>query len=67
MIIGGIVGGLAGSDSADFGAGYQAGQQASQQFFITYGKHVLSIEILVWLILSYFGILPGTSKYKRKN
>ena len=67
MLVGAVVGGLAGSDNADFDAGYKAGQRASEQFFITYGKHVFSIEVLMWLVLSYFGILPGTSKYKQKK
>ena len=65
MLVGGIVGGIAGSGTGDFNEGYGSGQQASLLFFAKYGNYVHGIEVLIWLVLSYFGILPGTSKYKK--
>tara|TARA_B110000093_G_C12736307_1_gene312434 strand:+ start:107 stop:406 length:300 start_codon:yes stop_codon:yes gene_type:complete len=65
MIIGGIVGSIAGSATTTYEAGHQAGQQASIEFFGAYGVFIIIAQLIVFSALSYFGKLPGVSKYKK--
>ncbi len=65
MFIGGIVGGFAGQDAHGFNDGYAAGQHASLAFFHEYGRIVFLGVIVLWLLMCFFGILPGTSEYKK--
>lgn len=72
-IIGAIVGGLAGAGKANpeagfagnFEAGANAGAQATMEFMHKYGLFVLLFQILLFVILCYFRLLPGVSKYKK--
>ena len=72
MFIGGIVGGLSSPDlptNATFQQTYQTsfdkGRSSSIEFFNQYGRIIFAIELIIWLALSYTGILPGTGKYKK--
>jgi len=67
MVIGGIVGGFAGTNTVTFQEGYDAGGKAAQDFFRQYGHIVLGGETVIWLGMSYFGVLPGTGKFKKKK
>jgi len=66
MLVGAIVGGFTGGSGTTFQEGYNAGAIASANFFENYGQIVFGIELVIWLGLSYFGILPGTAKFKKK-
>ena len=65
MLLGGIVGGMAGAETANFGAGRAAGRNASLEFFQNYGRYVFIGELIIWIVLSVSGKLPGTAKYKK--
>lgn len=69
MIIGGIVGAAAGAGGStqSYEAGFSAGRAASIAFFQKYGVYIFVFEILLTGTLSFFGILPGTGKFKRKK
>jgi hypothetical protein len=67
MIIGGIIGGITGSQTNSYGYGYNAGYAASTSFFNKFGIYIMIIQILLTAILSFFGILPGTGKFKKRN
>lgn len=47
------------------GAVFDAGLKASINFFRYYGFIIFVIQFLLTLFLSFFGVLPGTSKFKR--
>ncbi len=64
-IVGAIIGAMAGSEVTTFSEGYAAGGQVVSKFMSKYGHYVNLSAIVIWLILSVLGILPGTSKYKR--
>lgn len=65
MVIGGILGAFAGVGEASYEGGYAAGHIAAQEFFQNYGLIVLAVQVLCWLSLCIFGLLPGTGKFKR--
>jgi hypothetical protein len=67
IIIGGIVGVIAGTSTQSYDAAYEAGQLASIIFFQKYWLIVLFFQILFTTVLSCFGILPGTGKFKMKK
>ena len=69
MIVGGFVGGIASSQlgNAGFDQGYQVGQDSARRFFELYGGIVFIVAAIIWLVLCFKGILPGTSKFKRKK
>jgi len=67
FIIGGVVGGIAGASANNYAAGSAAGREAGVAFFHKYGLIVLIIQILSTAVLSLFGILPGTGKFKRNK
>jgi hypothetical protein len=64
MIIGAVVGLTTVTATADFQTAKEAGARASREFFFTYGGIVYPLELLAWLLLSIFGVLPGTSRLK---
>jgi hypothetical protein len=72
-IIGAIVGGIAGAGKANpeagfagnFEAGANAGAQATMEFMHKYGLFVLLSQILLFVVLCYFRLLPGVGKYKK--
>ncbi len=67
MIVGGFIGGFSASNKPPmtFDQGYDVGKNASQQFFYTYGQIVFLAEAIIWFILCFKGVLPGTSKFKK--
>jgi len=65
MLVGGVVGGMAGAGTGGFEAGKTAGEAAANEFFSAYGLYVFLGEILLWIVLCFFGKLPGTSKLKK--
>lgn len=64
MFVGGVVGGFA-QTGGDFQENYNAGAEAAKTFFDQYGGIVFGGEICVWLALSFYGVLPGTAKFKK--
>ena len=72
-LVGGIVGAIAGAGATDpqagasgnFQAGANAGRQATLDFMYKYGLFVLFSQIVLFIVLCLFGILPGVSKYKK--
>ena len=64
MIIGAIVGGIAGSATNTYEEGYIAGQNASIEFFQDYGLFVIAGQLILFSVLAFTGMLPGTTKYK---
>jgi hypothetical protein len=72
-VIGAIVGGIAGTGKANpeagfagnFQAGANAGAQAVMEFMHKYGWFILLFQILLFVILCYFRLLPGVGKYKK--
>ena len=72
-IIGAIVGSIAGAGKANpeagfagnFQAGANAGAQAAMEFMHKYGWFVFLSQILLFVILCYFRLLPGVGKYKK--
>ena len=72
-IIGAIVGATAGAGQADpnagfagnFQAGANAGAQAVMEFMHKYGLFVFLFQIVLFVVLCYFGLLPGVGKYKK--
>jgi len=65
VIIGGIVGGIAGAENSSFEEGQIAGARASTEFFQNYGLFVLIGQLGLFTALSFAGLLPGTTKYKK--
>jgi hypothetical protein len=51
--------------SAMIGAIVGEGAQVSMDFTVPYGRFVLIGQVLLFVALCYFRILPGISKYKR--
>jgi hypothetical protein len=74
-LVGGIVGGIAGAGVADpqagmsgnFQAGANAGRQATLDFMRKYGLFVFLSQIVLFVVLCFFGLLPGVSKYKKSK
>ncbi len=65
IVVGVIVGAMAGSNVTTFEEGAVVGEAASVAFFSAYGQFVYVGELVLWLLLSVLGMLPGTAKYKR--
>ena len=65
MIIGGIVGAFAGASTKSFEEGYNAGRVASIDFFQKYGLLIFLAQVILTLLLSVIGFLPGTGRYKK--
>ena len=66
MLVGGIVGGFTSTGTAtNFKEGYEVGHNSSLAFFQQYGRIVFFVELVIWLALSFKGILPGTAKFKK--
>ena len=65
MSIGAIVGGIAASGSENYEAAFIAGQNASINFFRNYGLFVLIGQLVLFVVLAFAGLLPGTTKYKK--
>jgi len=65
IAIGGMIGAFAGAGATSYDEGFASGQAASIAFFQRFGGLVLAFEVILTLVLSWFGILPGTAKYKR--
>jgi len=71
-VIGAIVGSIAGAGKANpeagiagnFEAGANAGAQAVIEFMHKYGLFIFLSQILLFVILCYFRLLPGVGKYK---
>jgi hypothetical protein len=66
MIIGAIIGAIAGAATHSYEAGYISGREASANFFHQYGILILLLQIFLTAALSFYGILPGTGKYKKE-
>jgi hypothetical protein len=75
MVAGGIAGGMAGNQvqtagldmAGAFEAGQQAGAQAAQELMANHGGKIFLAEVIIWLVLLVLGLLPGTTKYKKKK
>ncbi len=67
MIIGGIIGAIAGVEAQNHEVAYAAGYAASIAFFQQYGRIVFAFQVTFTALLSFFGILPGTGRNKRKK
>ena len=65
MIIGGIVGAFAGASTKSFEEGYNAGRTASIDFFQKYGLFIFLAQIILTVVLSVAGFLPGTGRHKK--
>jgi hypothetical protein len=64
-LIGGVVGAIAGASTTSFEAGQSAGYHASIDFFRKYGVIVFVVQVLSFIPLCLFGLLPGVRKYKK--
>ncbi|HDQ03110.1 MAG TPA: hypothetical protein ENN23_00830 [Deltaproteobacteria bacterium] len=67
MIIGSIIGAIAGVEAQNHEMAYSAGYAASTAFFQQYGRIVFAFHAAFTALLSFFGILPGTGRFKRKK
>jgi hypothetical protein len=67
MIIGGIMGAAAGISKYSYGVGYSAGHTASAAFYRKYGFVIFGVAILSTALLTTYGVLPGTGKFKRRK
>jgi NADH:ubiquinone oxidoreductase subunit 3 (subunit A) len=73
--IGAIVGGMAGASkentnagmSGNFEAGYNTGAHATMVFMHKYGLIIFLFQILIFIVLCVFGLLPGVGKYKKQK
>ena len=65
IVIGGIVGAIAGATMHSAQGGYAAGREVSANFFQQYGTLVLLLQFFFTAALSFYGLLPGTGKYKK--
>lgn len=63
-IIGALVGVLSGSSDASVEDAYAAAAAASNAFFERYGLAVILSVVAFVTTLSWYGMLPGTGKYK---
>ena len=71
--IGAMIGGISGTGKANpeagfagnFQAGANAGAQAAIEFMHKYGWFIFLSQILLFVILCYFRLLPGVGKYKK--
>jgi hypothetical protein len=63
--VGMFVGGFAGSTVTGFNEGAAAGANATKSFMQQYGQIVFFGEVIIWFVLCFFGILPGTGKSKK--
>jgi Na+-driven multidrug efflux pump len=70
MLVGGIVGmfvgGFASSNTSGFQEGHSTGRNAMKEFMHQYGQIVFLGDVVIWFLLCFFGILPGTGKPKEK-
>ncbi|MHB8348162.1 MAG: hypothetical protein ACYDHM_13505 [Acidiferrobacterales bacterium] len=66
IVVGAIVGAIAGGHTTTYAAGHVAGQVAAAEFFQSYGRAVLGVEILLTVALSLLGLLPGTAKFRKR-
>ena|SRR2546425_2961852 len=64
-LIGGVVGAIAGASTTSFEAGQSAGYHASTEFFGKYGVIVSVVQVLAFIPLCVFGLLPGVRRYKK--
>lgn len=64
-LIGAVVGAIAGASTTSFEAGQRAGYHASVDFFHKYGVIVSVVQVLAFIPLCVFGLLPGVRKYKK--
>jgi len=67
MLIGAIVGAISGAATHNVDAAYISGREASASFFHQYGILVLLLQIFLTAALSFYGLLPGTGKYKKSE
>jgi hypothetical protein len=67
FIIGGIVGFIAGTGTTTFEAGALAGQRASSEFFNQNRWIVLGVQISIFAILCFYGVLPGVGKVRTRE
>lgn len=44
-----------------------AGELASENFFSQVGSIILVVQVLIFTVLCYYGLLPGVSKYERRD
>jgi len=63
MIVGGVVGGIVGSDKSPDDA-VAAVEVAVPEFFENYGLGIFLTQLVLYSVLTYEGILPGTSRQK---
>lgn len=63
MIIGAVIGGIAGSDKTPDDA-VVAAEIAVPEFFENYGLGIFLTQLVLFSVLTYEGILPGTSRHK---
>jgi hypothetical protein len=74
-LIGGVVGAIAGAGAEDpqagmsgnFQAGANAGRQATINFMHKYGLFVILFQVVLFVVLCVFGLLPRVGKYKKSK
>lgn len=64
MIIGGVVGGIVGAEFTSYEDGAAAAEKAVPEFFENYGLGIFLTQLVLFSVLTYEGILPGTSRHK---
>ena len=64
IIIGGVVGGIVGGAETTPEDGAAAAEKAVPEFFETYGLGIFLMKVVLFSVLAYEGLLPGTSKQK---
>ena len=65
MIISGIIAGFVGRSTMSFEEGYNAGRTASIDFYQKYGLFIFLAQIILTVVLSVAGFLPGTGRHKK--
>ncbi len=64
MIIGGVVGGIVGAEFTSYEDGAAAAEKAVPEFFENYGLGIFLMKVVLFTVLAYEGLLPGTTKQK---
>lgn len=66
-LIGAIVGALAGMGATDAMAGASAGSRAASDFFRENRFIILGVQISVFAIVCFYGLLPGVGKSGKRG
>jgi len=69
IVIGSIVGYIAGLNlkTGNFATGAAVGYWASVNFFKEFGWIILFVQVSIFAVLCFYGLLPGVGRHKRRS